>query len=111
MEGLKARLQELETQGLEGDEVARERREVEDQTMLVSRLILVGMFVGMIADARRHRLKLKVYRSLGIDAECDDAGNYNKAVIRNNQKGDVHVVNIDPKFSRFFYANYFWQTL
>ena len=33
LEGLKARLQELETQGLEGDEVARERREVEDQTM------------------------------------------------------------------------------
>lgn len=36
LDGLKARLQELETQGLEGDEVARERREVEDQTMLVS---------------------------------------------------------------------------
>ena len=35
LDGLKARLQELETQGLEGDEVARERREVEDQTMLV----------------------------------------------------------------------------
>ena len=63
------------------------------------------------ADTQRHRLKLKVYRSLGIDVECDNAGNYNKAVIRNNQKGDVHVVNIDPKFSRFFYANYFWQTL
>ena len=35
LEGLKARLQELETQGLEGDEAARERREVEDQTMSV----------------------------------------------------------------------------
>ena len=57
------------------------------------------------------RLKLKVYRSLGIDVESDTAGNYNKAVIRNNQKGDVHVVNIDPKFSRFFYSNYFWQTM
>ena len=58
-----------------------------------------------------HRLKLKVYRSLGIDVEADSAGNYNKAVIRNNAKGDVHVVNIDPKFSRFFYSNYFWQTM
>ena len=57
------------------------------------------------------RLKLKVYRSLGIDVEADNAGNYSKAVIRNNQKGDVHVVNIDPKFSRFFYSNYFWQTM
>ena len=48
---------------------------------------------------------------MGIDLEADNAGNYNKAVIRNNQKGDVHVVNVDPKFSRFFYANYFWQTM
>jgi kinetochore protein Spc24 len=23
----------------------------------------------------------------------------------------VHVVNIDPKFSRFFYSNYFWSTM
>lgn len=57
------------------------------------------------------RLKLKIFRTLGIDVEADNAGNYNKAVIRNNQKGDVHVVNIDPKFSRYFYANYFWQTM
>lgn len=57
------------------------------------------------------RLKLKIYRSLGIDVDPDSAGNYNKAIIRNNQKGDVHVVNIDPKFSRFFYANYFWQMM
>ena len=64
-----------------------------------------------LTDGDFGRLKLKVYRSLGIDVEADNAGNYNKAVIRNNQKGDVHVVNIDPKFSRFFYANYFWQTM
>lgn len=56
-------------------------------------------------------LKLKIYRTLGIDVEADGTGSYNKAVIRNNQKGDVHVVNIDPKFSRYFYASYFWQTM
>ena len=56
-------------------------------------------------------LKLKVYRSLGIDVEADAAGNYNKAVIRNNARGDVHVVNIDSKFSRFWYSNYFWQKM
>ncbi|KAI9880124.1 MAG: kinetochore-associated Ndc80 complex subunit spc24 [Pleopsidium flavum] len=89
LEGLKGRSQELETQGIEGDDGMRDRREMEDETIL----------------------KLKVYRSLGIDIESDNAGNYNKAVIRNFQKGDVHVVNIDSKFSRFFYANYFWQTL
>lgn len=56
-------------------------------------------------------LRLKIFRSLGIDIEPDEAGNFHRAVIRNSRKGDVHVVNIDPKFSRFFYSNYFWQTM
>ncbi|PGH08706.1 hypothetical protein AJ79_05897 [Helicocarpus griseus UAMH5409] len=89
LETLKARLAELDAQGLEGDEQARRERELDDSTIL----------------------RLKIYRSLGIDVEADEAGNYNKAIIRNSRKGDVHVVNIDPKFSRFFYANYFWQTM
>ena len=67
--------------------------------------------IRVITDHHNRRLKLKVYRSLGIDVEADSVGNYNKAVIRNNQKGDVHVINVDPKFSRFFYSNYFWQTM
>jgi kinetochore protein Spc24 len=57
-------------------------------------------------------LKLKVYRMLSIDVEPDaETGLYTKAVVRNAAKGDVHVVNVDPKFSRYFYANYFWSTL
>jgi len=55
-------------------------------------------------------LKLKVYRGLGIEIEREN-GEYTKAVIRNGKKGDVHVVNMDNKFSKFFYTNYFWQTL
>ncbi|KAL1981378.1 hypothetical protein VTN96DRAFT_2721 [Rasamsonia emersonii] len=89
LEMLKERLAELEAQGLEGDETARREREADDATIL----------------------RLKIYRSLGIDVEADENGNYHKAIIRNSRKGDVHVVNIDPKFSRFFYANYFWQTM
>ena len=57
------------------------------------------------------RLKLQVYRSLGINVETDKAGNYNKAIIRNAQKGDVHVVNIGPQNSDSFYANYLWDKL
>jgi len=57
------------------------------------------------------RLRLWLYQSLGIDLEQDEAGNYNKATIRNTKMGDVHVLNIDPKFSRFFYADYLWQTM
>ncbi len=57
-------------------------------------------------------LRLKVYRSLGIELERDGRdGDWTRAVVRNDRRGDVHVVNMDKKFSRFFYANYFWQTL
>jgi len=85
---LQARLQELELQGVDGGDNARR---------------------GLIDDEMS--LKLKVYRGLGIDIERDEDGEYSKAIIRNSRKGDVNIVNIDNKFSRFFYANYFWQQL
>lgn len=58
-------------------------------------------------------LKLKVYRSLGIEVEQDEdvPGVFTKAIVRNPAKGDVHVVKIESRFSRFFYANYFWNVL
>ncbi|EXJ85349.1 kinetochore protein spc24 [Capronia coronata CBS 617.96] len=89
LERLKMRLTDLEEQGVEGDENMRRAREADDPTVL----------------------RLWLYRSLGISLEQDEAGNYNKATIGNTKRGDVHVVNIDPKFSRWFYADYFWQTM
>ena len=87
--GLKARLQELEMQGVEGGDVSSAGRAAENEVVL----------------------KLKIYRMFGIDAQPDEAGNFGKAVIRNASKGDVHVVDINPKFSRYYYANYFWNTM
>jgi len=88
---LAARLQELELQGVDGGDFGNGSvtgGSVEDEVLL----------------------RLKVYRSLGIDIERDSKdGEFSRAVVRNDRKGDVHVVNIDRKFSRFFYANYFWQ--
>ncbi|KAL7788980.1 Spc24 domain-containing protein [Trichoderma ceciliae] len=87
---LAARLQELELQGVDGSEDSRRRDPVDDEVLL----------------------RLKVYRSLGIEIERDEKdGEWARAVVRNDRKGDVHVVNMDKKFSRYFYANYFWQTL
>lgn len=98
---LQARLQELELQGVDGGDPAalsgengnggQVMRSVEDEVLL----------------------RLKVYRSLGIEIERDDKdGEFTRAVVRNDRKGDVCVVNVDRyRFSRFFYANYFWQTL
>ncbi|KAK5047962.1 kinetochore-associated Ndc80 complex subunit spc24 [Exophiala bonariae] len=89
LDRLKMRLVDLEEQGVEGDEASRLTRDAEDPTIL----------------------RLWLYRSLGITLGQDEAGNYNKATIGNTKKGDVHVVNIDPKFSTYFYADYFWQTM
>ncbi|KAL4803504.1 putative kinetochore protein spc24 [Aspergillus unguis] len=102
---LKERLADLEAQGLEGDETTRREREADD-AILYSFTLLQVVFL-----ANDNRLRLKIYRALGIDIEPDEAGNFTKAVIRNSRKGDVHVVNLDPKFSRFFYSNYFWSTM
>ncbi|KAK4130790.1 Spc24-domain-containing protein [Trichocladium antarcticum] len=102
---LAARLQELELQGVDGGADAA----------------LVGGGgpggaggdgggLGGVED--EVLLRLKVYRSLGIEIERDSTdGEFSRVVVRNDRKGDVHVVNIDRKFSRFFYANYFWQSL
>lgn len=88
---LGARLAELEAQGVEGGlDAAGAKDPVDDEVLL----------------------RLKVYRSLGIEIERDGQdGEFSRAVVRNDRKGDVHVVNMDKNFSRFFYANYFWNTL
>ncbi|KXX82169.1 putative kinetochore protein SPC24 [Madurella mycetomatis] len=89
---LNARLQELELQGVEGGvgDGAGAGGLVEDEVLL----------------------RLKVYRSLGMEIERDSKdGEFSRVVVRNDRKGDVHVVNIDRRFSRFWYANYFWQSL
>jgi kinetochore protein Spc24, fungi type len=87
---LGARLAELEAQGVEGGVDVAAKDPVDDEVLL----------------------RLKVYRSLGIEIERDGQdGEFSRAVVRNDRKGDVHVVNMDKNFSRFFYANYFWNTL
>jgi kinetochore protein Spc24, fungi type len=57
-------------------------------------------------------LKLQFYRSLGIDITQDTTtGEFNRAVIRSTQRGDVNVVNVDGKLSRSFYAKMFWESM
>jgi kinetochore protein Spc24, fungi type len=56
-----------------------------------------------------------------MDLVEDGSGEYSKAVVRmsvevtsnagNAKKKDVHVVNVESKYSRFFYANYLWDLL
>ncbi len=105
LDRLKQRLADLEEQGVEGDENSRRAREADDPTMSVC-IIISEMWNTDLSS-----LRLWLYRSLGITLEQDEAGNYNKATIGNTKKGDVHVVNIDPRFSKWFYADYFWQTM
>ena len=104
---------ELENVGNEEDINNKENENTDDATMYLS------PFYGD-ADADG-RLRLKVYRGLGIDLVEDGSGGYSKAVVRmcfyfggslilgNAKTKDVHVVNIESKYSRFFYANYLWD--
>ncbi len=95
LDELLGRLQEVEMQGVDGGD---------------SNTAGAGGGNGGVED--EVLLRLKVYRSLGIEIERDGRdGEFSRVVVRNDRKGDVHVVNIDRKFSRFFYANYFWQSL
>ncbi|KAK4165224.1 Spc24 subunit of Ndc80-domain-containing protein [Cladorrhinum sp. PSN259] len=91
---LTSRLEELEMQGVDGGDTGN------------------GAGGGGALDDEV-LLRLKVYRSLGIEIERDGKGDtWNKVVVRNDRRGDVHVVNVDNrKFSRFWYANYFWDNL
>ncbi|KAF2771837.1 Spc24-domain-containing protein [Teratosphaeria nubilosa] len=57
-------------------------------------------------------LKLQFYRSLGIDISQDPTTHdFNRAVIRNTQRGDVNVVNVDGKLSQSGYVNTFWESM
>ncbi|KAK4103496.1 Spc24-domain-containing protein [Parathielavia hyrcaniae] len=107
---LNARRQELELQGVDGGDAAAAAAAAGGSGSGAGSGSGSGSG-GMGGVEDEVLLRLKVYRSLGIEIERDAEGEFSRVVVRNDRKGDVHVVNIDRKFSRFFYANYFWQSL
>ena len=56
-------------------------------------------------------MRLKLYRSLGIDADTDKHGRITKALVRNTQKPEVAVIEMDPKVPRGHYVDEFWDAL
>ena len=55
-------------------------------------------------------VKLSIYRSLGIDLLENATGDaFTQCQIRSSPKNDIHTLDFDPKFSRFFYANLLWD--
>jgi kinetochore protein Spc24 len=129
LKGLRSSLERLDAEGPEGAE--RRRPKQEDATMLVpaapftqssspscqvsaSQPWLPCFSLRSYMLTTTPSLRLKLYRTLGVDFEPSPPNNptvFDRVIIRNMAKGDVHVVNIDPKFSRFFYANYLWGAM
>ncbi|KAK9450676.1 Spc24 subunit of Ndc80-domain-containing protein [Limtongia smithiae] len=72
----------------------------QDSTVAVNMLTLLSC-----------RLLLKVYRSLGISLEPDDAGGYSRAVVWSQQSNDIHTLNLDKSYSNYFIANYLWDMM
>ncbi|KAI9715819.1 MAG: kinetochore-associated Ndc80 complex subunit spc24 [Chrysothrix sp. TS-e1954] len=56
-------------------------------------------------------LKLKLYRSLGIDLEADAKGTPRKAVVRSAQRGDMHVLDMTAGAGRDEYVDRFWEAM
>lgn len=111
LEGHLAKLKE-ELENLQNDD-PMERAVLEaadDGTTFVPRF---GLQDGSDTDSGGggNRLKLRVFRGLGIELQDDGAGVFKKAVVRNRATGDFNIVNIEGKFSSYFYANYFWGLL
>ena len=70
-----------------------------------------GVEGGRKADGAEDEivLKLQFYRSLGIDARRDEtSGEFKKAVVRNAERGDVSVLDVDGGRVD---ANLFWDAL
>lgn len=81
LEGQLARLKE-ELEQVDGEDAMQTAMmEAEDGT-LYETLSDAKVSGEISTDGCGRRLKLKVYRSLGIDIQEDGAGGYNKAVIR-----------------------------
>ncbi|KAF4635872.1 hypothetical protein G7Y89_g2209 [Cudoniella acicularis] len=86
---LQSRLQELELQGNEGGDFNKSAGSAVNDEMA---------------------LRLKIYRGLGLEAEKEGgSAEYNKVIVRNGKMGEVHIVHLENNFSKFFYANYFWN--
>lgn len=98
---------EIESERLSG-ELAALRQQLET----LEREGVEGGKRGERAEEDEVVLKLHFYRSLGIDARKDEgSGEYTRAVIRNSERGDVNVINVDGTMGRNHYANMFWDSM
>ncbi|KAL1621220.1 putative kinetochore protein spc24 [Diplodia seriata] len=86
---LKAELEEIDAQGVEGGNMRRNNYDDEDAVLL----------------------KLRIFRTMGIDPIIDPAsGNYIQAVITSStRKCDAHTLNVDTNNSRYLVAKFIWD--
>jgi len=92
---LQAKLHELDNQGVEGGQSLAQGPAAAQKSVLENEVLL----------------KLWVYRSLGISVDRDEKGEYTKVTVGDAGRGDLRVINLDPKFSSYFYANFFWNLI
>ncbi|KAF3918691.1 hypothetical protein AA313_de0207087 [Arthrobotrys entomopaga] len=57
-------------------------------------------------------LRLKIYRSFGIELREDGAGGYSSAIINKKDQGDVAMIKLDNrKLKRSTYTDFFWNAI
>ncbi|KAK6512755.1 kinetochore-associated Ndc80 complex subunit spc24 [Arthrobotrys conoides] len=56
-------------------------------------------------------LRLKIYRSFGIELKEDGAGGYSSAIINKKDQGDVAMIKLDSRLKRSTYTDFFWDAI
>ena len=122
LSNLETRLSELDTQGVEGDERMRTEQGMGDGTVLKLRIYRgLGFELEGVGEGRGVVKKEEEGGEGGGAMQGVNQGQgvmgYQRVAVRSGEAGkkgkggDVHIVNLDPKFSRFFYAGYLWGCL
>lgn len=58
----------------------------------------------------KNRLKLKVFKSLGISFDGDDPESHTKALIHSPETNDIHTLPLES-YTSYFISNYIWDKL
>ena len=73
---------------------------------------LLGWKNGLLTVlTKTNSLKLKLYRSLGVELEGDGEYGFKRALIRSSPRAEAKIIDIDSRFSKNYYVNQFWQAM
>jgi len=97
---------------IEGERLGSELRSLNSQLENLEKEGVEGRAATETAEDETV-LKLRVYRSLGIEVEREESGEFARAVVRDRKRGDVRVMRMGEEeresVGRYFCARELWN--